>query len=255
MPACNDFGDAAPACYTRGVAAAQGARYRRNAVSDFPRVLDAVSYGGHAYGWRWHQRERLRQRARELGLDENVISPRPGHAWGAGTVCVFLGSVACIVGILFGCASASREQPADSARAREVEEFFQSGIDAFNAHDLDRFLEQFADDILMYTPTGWLEGKTDVRERFAQTFQQFPDVRMEVEDLRSRSVSPNTVVTDFRWRVFPRGSGPAFHGVGSGVYVLRGDRWVEVLEHETVVQVDEELRRSGAPPGDPVNPD
>ena len=37
------------------------------------------------------------------------------------------------------------------------------------------------------------------------------------------------------------GKGPAFHGVGSGVYVQRQGNWVEVLEHETVVKADEGL--------------
>ena len=54
-------------------------------------------------------------------------------------------------------------------------------------------------------------------------------------------VARGTVVTDFKWRVYPMGRGPAFHGVGSGVYIRRGGRWVEVLEHETVVKVDEGL--------------
>ena len=35
------------------------------------------------------------------------------------------------------------------------------------------------------------------------------------------------------------GQGPAFHGVGSGVYLRRDGKWTEVLEHETVVKVDE----------------
>jgi uncharacterized protein (TIGR02246 family) len=123
-----------------------------------------------------------------------------------------------------------------------VETFFMSGIEAFNAHDLDRFMKQFADDVEMYTPTGWLRGKAAVRERFVMTFKQFPSVKMEIEDLKVRQVSPATVLVDFKWRTYPGGSGPAFHGVGSGVYVLRNGNWVEVLEHETVVQVDEALR-------------
>lgn len=122
-----------------------------------------------------------------------------------------------------------------------VENFFMSGIAAFNAHDLDGFMKQFAEDVEMYTPTGWLRGRESVRERFSQTFKQFPSVRMEIEDLRVREVARGTVVTDFRWRVYPLGKGPAFHGVGSGVYVLRDGGWVEVLEHETVVKVDEGL--------------
>jgi hypothetical protein len=86
-----------------------------------------------------------------------------------------------------------------------------------------------------------LRGRQSVRARFAQTFEQFPSVRMEIEDLRVREVARGTVVTDFKWHVYPMGRGPAFHGVGSGVYIRRGGKWVEVLEHETVVKVDEGL--------------
>ncbi len=64
---------------------------------------------------------------------------------------------------------------------------------------------------------------------------------MEVEDLRVRVVARGAVVTDFKWRVYPLGAGPAFHGGGSGVYALRNGKWSEVLEHETVVKVDEGL--------------
>jgi hypothetical protein len=124
-----------------------------------------------------------------------------------------------------------------------VEKFFMSGIAAFNRHDLDGFMKQFAADIEMYTPTGWLRGRDQVRERFAQTFKQFPQVRMEIEELRARPVARGVVVTDFKWRVYPMGQGPAFHGVGSGVYLYRKGLWVEVLEHETVVKVDEGLNK------------
>lgn len=132
-------------------------------------------------------------------------------------------------------------QTETKAPKHPVEDFFMSGIAAFNAHDLDGFMKQFASNIEMYTPTGWLRGHQSVRERFSQTFRQFPSVRMEVEELRVREVARGVVVTDFKWRVYPMGKGPAFHGVGSGVYVLKDGRWAEVLEHETVVKVDEGL--------------
>lgn len=128
------------------------------------------------------------------------------------------------------------------ASKHAVETFFMAGIEAFNAHDLDKFMKQFADDVEMYTPTGWLRGKEAVRERFVGTFKQFPSVKMEIEDLRVRAVSAATAVVDFKWRTYPKGVGPAFHGVGSGVYIRRGRQWVEVLEHETVERVDEALR-------------
>ena len=128
-----------------------------------------------------------------------------------------------------------------TAPKHPVEAFFLTGIEAFNDHDLDRFMKQFADDIQMYTPTGWLRGRAAVRERFQSTFKQFQNVKMEVSDLFVREVAPGTVITDFKWKVYPMGGGPAFHGVGSGVYLMRDRQWVEVLEHETVTRVDEGL--------------
>lgn len=152
----------------------------------------------------------------------------------------FVIAVVCLL-LSVSCASSIGGSTSAENDAIEVESFFRSGIDAFNAHDLERFLRQFGNDVQMYTPTGWLRGKEAVRERFAQTFAQFPKVRMEVEDLRAESVADGTVITDFVWRVYPMGAGPAFHGVGSGVYVRSAEGWEEVLEHETVTRVDEGL--------------
>ena len=137
----------------------------------------------------------------------------------------------------------SEDPPGGRNSDDEVRAFFRSGIDAFNAHDLNRFMSQFGADIRMYTPTGWENGYAAVRERFAGTFEQFPHVRMEVDSLRAREIADGVVVTEFQWRVYPTGEGPAFQGVGSGVYVLRGTKWEEVLEHETVTFVDEALRQ------------
>jgi hypothetical protein len=80
----------------------------------------------------------------------------------------------------------SARQSVLHAEKHPVEAFLVSGIAAFNAHDLDLFMKQFAPDIEMYTPTGWLRGNAAVRERFAQTFKQFPKVRMEIEELKLR---------------------------------------------------------------------
>jgi uncharacterized protein (TIGR02246 family) len=137
--------------------------------------------------------------------------------------------------------SSAHAQTQQDTQKHPVAAFFTSGIASFNSHDLDGFMKQFAPDIEMYTPSGWVRGQQSVRQRFAQTFRQFPAVRMEIEDLRVREVTPGTAVTDFKWRVYPSGQGAAFHGVGSGVYILRSGKWVEVLEHETVLKVDEGL--------------
>ena len=153
---------------------------------------------------------------------------------------LLLAATTACAGGLFG---SSEDPPGGRNSESEVRAFFQSGIAAFNAHELNRFMTQFGADVRMYTPTGWVNGYAAVRERIADTFEQFPHVRMEIDSLEARRVADDVVVTEFRWRVYPMGQGPAFHGVGSGVYVLRGGDWEEVLEHETVTHVDEQLRQ------------
>jgi len=136
-----------------------------------------------------------------------------------------------------------RPTDADDGSVHPVEAKYWEGIAAFNSHDLDAFMQQWDDDIHMYAAdAGWLRGKAAVRDRFQRTFDRFPSVRMEIDDLRVREVAPGAATVEFRYRVFPRGSGPAFHGVGSGVYVLRNGRWVEVMEHESITRIDPELR-------------
>jgi uncharacterized protein (TIGR02246 family) len=163
-----------------------------------------------------------------------------------------LTTAACLAVALFACArqaampaaAATAATPAGAAVvAAAVESTYRAGIAAFNAHELDTFVGQFADDVVMYTPTGWLRGRAAVRARFDSTFRQFPKVRMEIDSLEVRAVGPATATVAFRWHVYPMGAGPAFDGVGSGVYVRRADAWVEVLEHETVTRIAPELQR------------
>ncbi|SRR5258705_13899817 len=55
-------------------------------------------------------------------------------------------------------------------------------LEAFNAHDLDRIMEFFADDCVLETPRGpnpWgtrFEGRAAVREGLMARFQGLPDV-------------------------------------------------------------------------------
>ncbi len=142
----------------------------------------------------------------------------------------------------------------DTARVgveHPVHAFFLEGIAAFNRHDLDTFMQQFGDDLEMFAAdVGWIRGKAAVRERFVGTFRQFPQVRMELRNLRVRAISPDVAVCDYEFSTYPRGSGPAYHGIGSGVYVRRGGRWEEVQEHESLVRIDAALLQ--APPAAPA---
>lgn len=144
-----------------------------------------------------------------------------------------------------GCATTPSARPgatpSDAPVREQVAARYRAGIEAFNAHDLETFLDQFGEDVEMYTHQGWLRGHSAVRARFAGLFQQFPRMRMEVKRLQVREVSPHAAVVDFQASLFPQGGGPAYHAVGSGVYVLREGRWLEVQEHETTTHADPPL--------------
>lgn len=135
-------------------------------------------------------------------------------------------------------AAISSAEAARDANALEVERFFMEGIARFNARDLEPFLDQFSPDIRMFAVSSWLRGRDAVRQRFVSTFAQFPEARMEITNLSARSETPTTVTVEFEFHTYPRGTGPAFHGVGTGVYVRGPAGWREVLEHETVTRRD-----------------
>lgn len=145
-----------------------------------------------------------------------------------------------LVLLFVSCATVSQRSAAGDAE--EVKRFFLDGIAAFNRHDIDAFLKQFDPELQMYATYEWMRDPAVIRERFRYTFANYPHVRMEIADLHARSVAPDVVTVDFRFRTYPKGSGPAFHGVGSGVYVRRNGAWSEVLEHETVTKIDEGAR-------------
>lgn len=136
------------------------------------------------------------------------------------------------------CLNAFSQNVKPNESNHPVYNYFLKGIDDFNQHKLENFLSQFDEDIQMFTHSGWLRGKPEVTNRFEFIFKQFPNIRMQIDSLNVRQVNKNTVLVDFKCQTFPKGTGPAFHTVGSGVYVLRQGRWIEVFEHETLIKTD-----------------
>lgn len=122
-----------------------------------------------------------------------------------------------------------------------VRNLYLSSIQAFNEGNLDLFLANFAPEIKMYGTDGNYFGQEALRKRFKNVLLQFPDVRMEIPELNLEILSQEVVIVNFEWKVFPMGQGPAFSGIGSGVYKQNGDKWMEILEVETVTNVDEAL--------------
>ena len=124
-----------------------------------------------------------------------------------------------------------------------VRELYLSTIEAFNQRNLELFLSNFSSDIKMYGTDAMYEGKDALRNRFSTIFRQFPHTRMEIPELELDIISDETVLVNFKWKVYPMGQGPAYEGVGSGLYVVQNEKWIEILEVETITNVDEALQQ------------
>ncbi|TAI47266.1 nuclear transport factor 2 family protein [Flagellimonas allohymeniacidonis] len=135
----------------------------------------------------------------------------------------------------------AKKEQLSSEKDHPVKEVFLSGIEAFNQGNLDAFVSNFSKEITMYGTDGNYEGKEALRTRFATLFQQFPNMKMEIPSLKVEVLSEAVVLVDFGWKLYPIGQGPAYSGVGSGIYVNRQDTWIEILEVERTTHVDPEL--------------
>ena len=139
--------------------------------------------------------------------------------------------------------SNSHEVESSEQGTREaVKELYLSSIEAFNARNLDLFLSNFSSDIKMYGTDGMYEGQEALRARFQGIFQRFPNTKMTIPQITLDVLSQEAVLVHFNWKVYPMGEGPAYSGKGSGLYVKREGNWVEVLEAETITEVDDALK-------------
>ncbi len=86
-------------------------------------------------------------------------------------------------------------------------------IEAFNAHDLDRFIGFRAESITFSSPDspGPLKGREAVRERFQGLFDAFPDIRVEKKRALGQGdwVSPELTVTGTHQGPLPGPGGEA----------------------------------------------
>lgn len=143
--------------------------------------------------------------------------------------------------------SSSKPHTSDTQKSNNshpVKELYMSSIEAFNQGNLEVFLKNFDSDIKMYGTDGLYFGIDTLRERFDEVFKQFPGVRMEILELDLKVLSDDIVLVNFKWKVYPMGQGPAYSGLGSGIYVYKKNRWTEILEAERVTEIDEALMRA-----------
>ena len=131
-------------------------------------------------------------------------------------------------------------------------------LDAVNAHDIDRYLEHVAEDIVT-TNLSRPEperGKSNVRQFLTDTFAAFPDYAIVV---KNRTVTENTIVTEINFGgthdgQLHLGPGQTLPATGrkisvEGIYVntVRDGKVVESRQYPNLVGLLSQLGLMGTP--------
>jgi hypothetical protein len=82
-----------------------------------------------------------------------------------------------------------------STDSQAIEAIVQKNLDAYNARDIDAFMDDYADDVKLYAYPNTLqtEGKTNMRNSYNDWFQRTPDLRAFV---KKRIVIGNKVIDE-----------------------------------------------------------
>src|SRR4249920_3661474 len=73
-----------------------------------------------------------------------------------------------------------------------VRQFAQEWVDAWNAHDLDRILDHYDDDVTLISPValtllnngnGAVQGKPALRDYFTRGLKAYPNLRFDLVDV------------------------------------------------------------------------
>ena len=95
----------------------------------------------------------------------------------------------------------------------DLKDFYRQAIEAYNAHDLDKFLDYYADDCELTVP-GFppFKGKAAARECWRLFMESFPDDHLTIT---SQVVEETTVVGE--WTADATNTGPLYLASGNVV--------------------------------------
>ena len=127
-------------------------------------------------------------------------------------------------------------------------------FDALNRHDLPKFMSAWRDDGVFVYPgeipeSGTFNGKSAVEGWFRHFFEQFPEIRFDVQDICVRNIFDlaGTNVVAVHWNIqLTNREGRT--GQNSGVTVVHIQRGKVVLVKDFIFDLGDNFRRNWSAP-------
>jgi steroid delta-isomerase-like uncharacterized protein len=111
----------------------------------------------------------------------------------------------------------SMQVAAVQAAPESVRAFIQEYFDAWKGTDEHKILAYYSDDVVIYLPTGALEGKTAVRDNFVRPFiEAFPG---NVHSIRNLAHAKNLVAVEWSFEAVHKGAFANVEATGKKVQV------------------------------------
>ncbi|WP_380781083.1 YybH family protein [Sphingomonas sp. R86520] len=126
-------------------------------------------------------------------------------------------------------AAAPARMPAETA----IREGMDASAAGWNAGDLVRFMDIYADDAVFVTPKGLLRGKNAISAKYRPSFRSTGNARgrLSFAFLEMRGLDPAHAMLFARWTL--TGSSTTESGMTTLVFERRGTMWRIIADHSS----------------------
>ena len=134
---------------------------------------------------------------------------------------------------LLSVAAAPAPTPAPRPAETAIREAMATSAAGWNAGDLVRFMDVYADDAVFVTPKGLLRGKDAIAAKYRPSFQGVGNVRgtLSFAFLEMRGLDPRHAMLFARWT--RNGATTTETGMTTLVFERRGAVWKIISDHSS----------------------
>ncbi len=126
-------------------------------------------------------------------------------------------------------AAAAAPVPAETA----IRQAMEASAAGWNAGDLARFMDVYADDAVFVTPKGLLRGKPAIADKYRPSFRGVGNARgtLSFAFLEMRGIDPRHAMLFARWTL--TGPSTTESGMTTLVFARRGTAWQIIADHSS----------------------